>query len=40
MLVNTLIVKWAQKKDNDFITVEVRDLKDEKVNLTSNSIKF
>ncbi|CAD8157029.1 unnamed protein product [Paramecium octaurelia] len=34
------IVKWAQRKDNIFLTVEVRDLKDEKVELTSTSLKF
>ncbi|CAD8045847.1 unnamed protein product [Paramecium sonneborni] len=34
------IVKWAQRKDNVFLTVEVRDLKDEKVDLTSSSLKF
>ncbi|CAK83304.1 unnamed protein product (macronuclear) [Paramecium tetraurelia] len=34
------IVKWAQRKDNVFLTVEVRDLKGEKVELTSNSLKF
>ncbi|CAD8076794.1 unnamed protein product [Paramecium sonneborni] len=34
------IVKWAQRKDNVFLTVETRDLKDEKVDLTSNSLKF
>ncbi|CAK60448.1 unnamed protein product (macronuclear) [Paramecium tetraurelia] len=34
------IVKWAQRKDNVFLTVEVRDLKDEKVELTTSSLKF
>ncbi|CAD8085250.1 unnamed protein product [Paramecium primaurelia] len=34
------IVKWAQRKDNIFLTVEARDLKDEKVELTSTSLKF
>ncbi|CAD8097741.1 unnamed protein product [Paramecium sonneborni] len=34
------IVKWAQRKDNIFLTVEVRDLKEEKVELTTTSLKF
>ncbi|KAF0689895.1 Aste57867_18691 [Aphanomyces stellatus] len=33
-------VKWAQRKDSLYVTVDLPDVKDEKVTLTNNSLKF
>jgi prostaglandin-E synthase len=33
-------VKWAQRKDSIYVTVDLPDVKDEKVILTNNSLKF
>lgn len=33
-------VKWAQRKDRVFLTVEIRDIKNEKVDLQPNSLTF
>ena len=34
------LVKWAQRKDRVFLEIGLRDITDEKVNITSNSIAF
>lgn len=33
-------VKWAQRKDSLYVTVDLPDVKDEKVALTDKSLKF
>lgn len=33
-------VKWAQRKDAVFLTVEIRDIKNEKITLTETSLTF
>lgn len=33
-------IKWAQRKDRVFLTIEVRDIKGEKVDLQPESLKF
>lgn len=33
-------IKWAQRKDAVILTVEIRDIKNEKVTLTENSLTF
>jgi hypothetical protein len=33
-------VKWAQRKDRLFLTVDLRDIKNEKVDLKPDSLKF
>lgn len=33
-------IKWAQRKDKIFITLGVRDIQAEKVDLKENSIQF
>ena len=34
------MVKWAQRKENVYIEVQLRDISDEAINLTANTIKF
>lgn len=33
-------MKWAQRKDAVFLTVEIRDIKNEKITLTESSLTF
>lgn len=33
-------IKWAQRKDVVFLTVEIRDLKNEKIEVTDTSLIF
>lgn len=33
-------IKWAQRKNAVFLTVEIRDLKNEKIVLTESSLTF
>ena len=33
-------VKWAQRKDSLYVTVDLPDVKDEKVKLTNQSLSF
>lgn len=33
-------IKWAQRKDRIYLTLEVRDIENEKVELKEDSIKF
>jgi hypothetical protein len=33
-------IKWAQRKDRIFLEVQLRDIKDEKIELTENSLTF
>lgn len=33
-------IKWAQRKDRIYITLEVRDIENEKVELKEDNIKF
>ena len=34
------VIRWAQRKDKIYITLELRDLTDEKVDLTEEKISF
>ena len=34
------MIKWAQRKDNVYIEVQLRDTTDEVINLSANTIKF
>ena len=34
------IVKWAQRKDRVFLEIGLRDIKDEKLDLTETTINF
>lgn len=33
-------IKWAQRKDRVFLTVDIRDIKNEKINLTDKELHF
>lgn len=33
-------IQWAQRKDRIFLTIALRDIKDEKINLTEKELTF
>lgn len=37
---NIAPVKWAQRSDSIYVTINLPDVTDEKIDLTNNSLKF